>query len=292
MQVNGRAVRRIYSDANPDEPDSWIYDLEAEGSLKVIDLDFTDNPHFFRSGRWTVDGYDYVRRLHKTMSGLNYDRYVLGKRVSAQGAVFQLDDCHFVDELPDLSLYHKYIAVDWGWVAPTVVLWIAWNHLIDDVIVYREFRTNAEDSISVGHHINAINAHFGETIEDYIIDRDDEKRSHLSTHCRIRAKQVKKFPGSRLAGYNHIHYALKCTSLGKPGGIRFYRGMQYRSTVDTIAYTGPENMIKEMRTVKFSDTKVDEVEKDGDHGPDGLSYFYLFKMRQKDYAPVDYAQVA
>ena len=295
MKVNGRPVRQMISDANPDEPDSWIYERESTGQLKIIDLDFTDNPHFFRNGRWTVDGYDYVRDLHKGgLTGLNYDRYVLGLRVSAQGAVFHLDDCHFINigELPDLSLYHRYIAIDWGWVAPTVVLWIAWNHLTDDVIVYREWRTNEEDSISIGHQINEINAYFGETIEDWILDKDHEKRSHLRKHCGIRAKQVKKFPGSRLAGYNHIHYALKCTSLGEPGGIRFYRGMLYKSNVDAVAYKGPENMIKEMRTVKFSDTKIDEIEKEGDHGPDGLGYFYLFKMRQSSYKPVDYGQVA
>lgn len=282
MRVNGRPVRRMISDANPDEPDSWIYERESEGLLKVIDLDFTDNPYFFRRGRWTVGGFEYVRDLHTSMSGLNYDRYVLGLRVSAQGAVFHLDDCHFINVggLPDLSSYHKYIAIDWGWVAPTVVLWIAWNHLIDDVIVYREWRTNEEDSISVGHQINEINAYFGETIEDWILDKDDEKRSHLRKHCGIRAKQVKKFPGSRLAGYNHIHYALKCASLGEPGGIRFYRDMLYWSDVDTVAYKGPENMIKELRTVKFSETKVDEIEKEGDHGPDALGYFYLFKMRK------------
>jgi len=295
MVVNGRPVRRIISDANPDEPDSWIYEREADGLLKVIDLDFKDNPYFFRNGRWTVGGYDYVRDLHKSMSGLNYDRYVLGLRVSAQGAVFHLDNCHFINigELPDLSLYHKYIAIDWGWVAPTVVLWIAWNHLIDDVICYREWRTNNEDSISVGNQINEINAHFGETIEDYIIDRDDEKRSNLRKYCGIRAKQVKKFPGSRLAGYNHIHYALKCQSLGEPGGLRFYRDMLYRSSVDHIAYKGAENMIKEMRTVKFSETRTDEIEKEGDHGPDALGYFYLYKMRRRSsYEAVDYSRVA
>ena len=194
--------------------------------------------------------------------------------------------------MPDLSAYHRYIAIDWGWIAPTVVLWIAWNHLIDDVVVYREWRTNTEDSISVGHQINEINARFGETIEDWILDRDDEKRSHLREYCGIRAKQVKKFPGSRLAGYNHIHYALKCTSLGEPGGIRFYRDMLLNSHVDPVAYKGPESMIKELRTVKFSETKVDEIEKEGDHGPDALGYFYLFKMRQSSYKPVDYAQVA
>jgi len=295
IQINGRPVRQVISDANPDEPDSWIYQREAEQQLRIIDLDFTDNPHFYRGGRWTVDGYDYVKNLKRGITGLNYDRYVLGLRVSAQGAVFHLDDCHFINkgDLPDLSLYHKYIAIDWGWVAPTVVLWIAWNHLLDDVICYREWRTNNEDSISVGNQINEINAQFGETIEDYIIDRDDEKRSNLRKYCGIRAKQVKKFPGSRLAGYNHIHYALKCQSLDEPGGLRFYRDMLYRSGVDHIAYKGAENMIKEMRTVKFSETRTDEIEKESDHGPDALGYFYLYKMRRRSsYDAVDYSRVA
>ena len=295
IRINGRSFRQAISDANPDEPDSWIYQREAERQLNIIDFAFEDNPHFYRSNRWTVDGYDYVRRLKKGLTGLNYDRYVLGLRVSAQGAVFQLTDAHFINvgDLPDLSSYHKYIAIDWGWTAPTVVLWIAWNHLIDDVVVYREWRTSNEDSISVGNQINEINEYFGETIEDWILDKDDEKRSHLRRYCGIRAKQVKKFPGSRLAGYNHIHYALKCQSLGEPGGLRFSRDMLYKSSVDPMSYKGAENMIKEMRTVKFSETKIDEVEKESDHGPDGLGYFYLFKMRRNNsFEAVNYDRVA
>ena len=119
---------KIIADANPDEPDSWIYRREVEGLLKIIDFDFCDNPNYFRDGRWTRSAYDYIMQLKKGLTGLNRDRYFLGLRVSASGAVFTLDNCHFIDTLPDLSTYHRYIAIDWGWQAPTVVLWIAWNH--------------------------------------------------------------------------------------------------------------------------------------------------------------------
>ena len=287
IQHNGSYFRQVLADANSHEPDWWAYNREAEGKLKIIDFDFHDNPRFFRDGQWTRDGYDYIMSLKRGLTGLNYDRYFQGLRVSAAGAVFALDNCHFIDTLPDLSTYHRYIAIDWGWQAPTVVLWIAWDHTIDDLILYREFRTNNEDSISIGHQINEINQNFGEKIEDYIIDRDEERRSHLLRYCKIRARQVQKFPGSRLAGYNHIHHSLKCTSLGEPGGIRFYRKMLYRSNVDTHAYRGAENLIKEMRTVKFNEKKTDEIIKEDDHGPDALGYFFLTKMRRRKPSTVD-----
>ena len=194
---NGSHFRQIIADANPDEPDSWIYRREVEGLLKIIDFDFCDNPNYFRDGRWTRSAYDYIMQLKKGLTGLNRDRYFLGLRVSASGAVFTLDNCHFIDTLPDLSTYHRYIAIDWGWQAPTVVLWIAWNHTLDDLIAYREFRTNNEDSITIGHQINEINQNFGEKIEDYTIDRDKEKRRHLLRYCNIPGNGSRKV--SRLA---------------------------------------------------------------------------------------------
>ena len=278
---NGSYFRQVIADANPSEPDHFMYRRESAQQLKVIEFDFEDNPRFFRRNRWTKDGYDYIKDLKKGLSGLNYDRYFLGLRVSAAGAVFELMDCHFINTLPDLRDYHRYLAVDFGWTAPSVVLWIAWNHIINDVIVYREWRTNNEDTISLGTQINQFNEMFGEKIEDVIIDNDEDKKATLRKYCNISARMVKKFPGSRLAGYNHIHHALKCTALGEPGGLRFYTKMLYRSDVDKFSYEGPENLIKELRTVKFSETKLDEIEKEGDHGPDGLAYFFLEKMRPK-----------
>lgn len=277
---NGQIWRQIISDMNPSEPDSFMYEREAAGLLQVVDFDFVDNPDFFRGNRWTEHGYHYVKDLRKRLTGLNYDRYYLGRRVSAQGAVFQLDNCHFIETLPDLWDYHKYIAIDWGWQAPSVVLWIAWNHATNDVIVYREWRTTGTDTIRIGNMINHFNEFFNEKIEAYIIDRDKDKRSLLRQHCNISAYEIPKAPGSRLMGYNHIHHALKCKSLEEPGGLSLYRKMMFRSDVDTLQYKGAENLIKELRTVKFHETRPDEITKENDHGPDALAGFYLWKTHQ------------
>ena len=281
---DGSYLRQIIADMNPQIPDFWVYKYENEQRLNLFEFDFHDNPSFYRSGLWTKSGAEYVELLDKSMPpGLMRDRYFLGLRVLGTGAVFQLHDSHFINEgeLPDLSGYHKYIAIDWGWTAPSVVLWIAWNHTLNDIIVYREWRTNAEDYISVGHQINAINQIFNETIEDYIVDNDKNSVAMLRKHCGIKAKPVQKFQGSRLVGYNYIHNSLANTLTGTPGGIRFYRGMLYRSDVDTRLYTGAENLIKELYAVKFSENKIDEIEKESDHGADALAYMFLFKMGSK-----------
>ena len=280
---DGTAYRQIISDSNPDEPDWWGYKYESEGRLKIYEYDFKDNPAFFRKNRWVKDGYDYVKQLSESMpAGLMRDRYLLGLRVSAEGAVFQLLRCHFIDELPDdFENYHKYLAIDFGWRSPTSVLWIGWNHIINDIIVYREFRTNEEDIISIGHQVREINETFGEKIENAITDDDKDKVSHLRKYCGIPARTVKKFQGSRLRGYNHILHALKCTSVGSPGGIKFWTGMMYRDTVNRNSYKGAENLIKELRSVKFAKNKTDEIEKESDHGPDALAYFFLWKNRSR-----------
>ena len=293
LKRDGSYYRQIIADANPSDPDWWGYKYETEGRLKIYEYGFKDNPSFFRQNRWSRSGYEYVRDLSARMpEGLMRDRYFHGLRVSAQGAVFTLLPVHFIDELPDLSLYHKYMAIDFGWESPTVCLWIAWNHIINDTIVYREFRTNHEDIISIGNQINQINEYFGENIEDTIIDREKGKRSLLRQHCGIKAKEVEKFPGSRLAYYNNIHSMLSNTAVQRPGGIRFYTGMMYKSNVDQHSYKGAENLIKELRTVKFEDKKIDSIEKESDHGPDALSYWTSFKFTKRKSKAVDYAQVA
>ena len=83
--ANGRPYRQILSDMNPSEPDSYIYEREAAGQMQIVDFDFIDNPHFYRGERWTEHGYYYVKDLRDRLTGLNYDRYYLGRRVSAQG---------------------------------------------------------------------------------------------------------------------------------------------------------------------------------------------------------------
>lgn len=284
LRNDGTYLRQIISDMNPQVPDWWGYNYESQGRMSLYEFKFNDNPSFFNNDLWTRSGYEYVKQLDASLPpGLMRDRYFHGLRVLGTGAVFQLHEKHFIPigELPDLSSYHKYIAIDWGWTAPSVALWIAWNHTLNDIIVYREWRTNNEDSISIGNQINAINEHFNETIEDVIIDNDKDKGAMLRKHCGIRAREVKKFPGSRLAGYNYIHNALKNTLTDAPGGIRFYRDMLYRSDVDTRTYTGAENLIKELYSVKFSDDKIDEIEKESDHGTDCLSYIFLHKMGKR-----------
>ena len=56
--------------------------------------------------------------------------------------------------------------------------------------------------------------------------------------------------------------------------------MMFRSDVDTFQYKGAENLIKEMRTVKFHETRHDEIIKEEDHGTDALAGFYLWKEQQ------------
>ena len=271
--ANGDVMFQISCDTNPDVPDSWMYQRETEGLLKFIKFGFQDNPYFFRGGRWSRIGKTTVEELDRGLTGIFHDRYFKGLRRAPEGMVFDLADSDIIEELPDMSRWLHYNAMDFGMSAPSVCLWIAENPQTEEVVVYREWRHTQKTSIEMGHEVRTLRQVNGERILGTVIDNDEEKRKLLLTHCRIHAEVTEKGPGSV------FHRTLLVQEALKEKKLKFYRHLRCNADSELIRNKKPLDVIQEIRLAHFpKNAKANENPvKGNDHGLDALGYWYLWR---------------
>lgn len=272
---DGSIVSQMLCDTNPDLDDHWMYQLEADGLLEFVKFGFKDNPFFYRKGRWSRVGVRTVEQLD-TLTGLEHDIYFKGLRVAPTGRVFNLKECHFVDELPeDLDQYFIYNAMDFGTSSPSVCLWIFEHFETQDVIVCREWRRTHTHSPIMAEEVKSFSMG---PVKQTVIDNNEDIHKTLAKHG-IPNVMTKKYAGSRMAGIHLIAAALKKTEDKQPGGLKFYRHLRCTSDSKLIEEKRPQSTIDEMNRLVYNDDKDDT---DGErHGIDALCYYYLLKNRKK-----------
>ena len=97
LKIRNRGIkmdyRIVFGDCNPSFPEHFLCPYDDNDNRRTdvayVPTQHTDNPRFYRGGEWTADGIEYVHNALESLSGLNYDRYKLGKWVFGEGAVFQ-----------------------------------------------------------------------------------------------------------------------------------------------------------------------------------------------------------
>lgn len=104
---------KIFATTNPDSPYHWLKRDYLTNNPDVKSWQFTlnDNPEL------TQDEREYLRRQYK---GLWYNRFIEGKWVQAQGAIYDFFDpnLHVIDFPPGLPEY-SLVGVDYGTTNPT-----------------------------------------------------------------------------------------------------------------------------------------------------------------------------
>lgn len=278
---HGKIIYQILADLNPTFPSAWFYKREEAKLMRFVKFDFEDNPHFFRSGKWTKAGFQYVSNLNRSLSGVYRDRFYHGLRVAAEGAVFDLQKCHIIDELPDnFPAYHKYRAMDFGMTDPSACIWIAHHQELNDTIVYREYARTNTNIIDFGNRIKKITEENMETITDTIIEYDLNHHQLLNLNVGLHCLLARKGPGSIMDGLHLMQHALSNTVLGRPGGLRILKGLVFGGKdPNPEAQKGPQNLIEEMQALRFDADKPDTVVPGGDHRVDPLRYWYLWRHR-------------
>lgn len=125
--------RQLLGDCNPGPPTHWIKQKEAEGWLRLIQSNHTENPLLFdhKRGDWTPFGAEYIAGLDQ-MQGHLKDRLRHGLWVAAEGARFpQLDDKTHKFSARELwprgipDHYRIILGIDYGLADPYCALWIA-----------------------------------------------------------------------------------------------------------------------------------------------------------------------
>lgn len=114
---------RLFGTTNPDSPYHWLktnfLDRKSELNLKSWDFTFDDNPSLHK---------DYVDNLKKEFHGLWYQRYIEGKWVLAEGAVYDFFDEkeHVISYPPGLANYY-IVGIDYGTTNPCVFSLIGYS---------------------------------------------------------------------------------------------------------------------------------------------------------------------
>lgn len=112
---------KIFATTNPDSPFHWLYKDFLHGNPDVKSWHFTleDNPELSKDER------EFLRRQYK---GLWYQRFIEGRWVQAEGAIYDTfdDEIHCIDFSPPVAEYY-IAACDYGTTNPCCFLSIGVN---------------------------------------------------------------------------------------------------------------------------------------------------------------------
>lgn len=113
----------FFGTTNPDSPFHWLkkeyIDRKDELNLALFEFKMDDNPSLSE---------EYKRDLKKEYRGLWYERYIEGKWVLADGAVYDFFDnkFHVINNPPGTALYY-IVGIDYGTSNPCVFTLIGYN---------------------------------------------------------------------------------------------------------------------------------------------------------------------
>lgn len=272
VDKDGNPRFQIVADTNPDVPSHWMYQRESDGLIKFVKFDFKDNPYYFRKNRWSRVGKTSVDELDRSLTGVYHDRYFKGLRVAPADMVFNIQDCHITNTIPDLTTAMVYRCMDFGISAPNVCLWVAIDSQTRDITVFRDYRKIGQDIMEFGSQ--SIN-HTKEGIVDTVTDNDEHRQALLLKYCQMPTRLARKGPGSIMDGIQLIKQALRNTVEGLPGGIKFYSNMRVTSCPEIHRRKLPKDVIEEMRAYCMDENKDQPVKNGVEHGIDALRYWFL-----------------
>ena len=286
--ANGDILSQLLMDANPSRKDHHLLRREQKGLVRFINFTFTDNPLFFRQGRWSRIGKSYVEDLDVSLEGVYRDWYFLGIWSDPEGAVFEIKPEHVIDKLPeDIDKYLWYNAMDFGMTEPNVCLWIGQHAESNDVLVAKEYRHTGLDIIEFGSRVREERRRSDWRVLRTIIDNDENRQQLLLKHCGISCEMARKGPGSIVDGINIIQQLLRNTSEGRPGGLRFYSKAREGFAPDPklVKDHKPLDTLTEIRNLQYrteeqkTGSPKDDLPVGRDkHGIDAFRYWALWRF--------------
>jgi PBSX family phage terminase large subunit len=113
----------LFASTNPDSPYHWIktdfMDRRNELDIKVFSFDIHDNPSLTEK---------YIKDLSAEYQGLWFKRYIEGKWVLADGAVYDFfdEEIHVIEHAPGVADFY-IVGVDYGTTNPCTFTLIGFN---------------------------------------------------------------------------------------------------------------------------------------------------------------------
>ena len=236
---------------NPDHPEHFVrreYIDNENIDVKSWHFTLDDNP---------VLSDEYKRELKASYSGVFYDRYILGKWVLAEGAVYSEFDqnLHVVDavDLPDDWM--RIRGIDFGYTNPFVCLWGAVDY--DGRLYIYDEHYQAKALMKV--HAEAIKRRPGRFAWS-VADHDAQDVAELRAEG-IETKHAKKDVSF---GIQKVKARLKVQPDGYP---RLFISRKCK------------NLLRELGLYRWADTRVgnekEEPLKQDDHAMDALRYMVM-----------------
>lgn len=242
------AGSRIWFNCNPEGPGHWFYKEWILGARekKALYLHFTmeDNPSLTRQIR---------ERYERLYTGTFYERFVLGKWVSAEGRVYDFFTQDMAVERPAEPCGDYYISCDYGTVNPTSFgLWGSkegvWYRL--DEFYYDSKREGRQ--LTDGEYARALaRLAGGRSIRAVVIDPSAASFSEL---LRREGWHVRKADNDVISGIR------RTAELLKKGTVKICSGCC--------------DCLREMELYAWNDKNgKDTVRKEYDHAMDDMRYF-------------------
>ena len=176
-RLRGKAAgwRQCLMSCNPDHENHWLNRkiIEAQSDdISSVWISPYDNPYADR---------DYLSTL-EALTGVQRDRLLLGKWVSAEGMVWPYEPSHHLCDpfvIPDH--WRRIKTVDFGWLT-TTVQWQALDPSTGDVHVYRQLYRTQQLVSDIAVACKAIEAQRDSRVVRYeavVCDHDAEGRAQL-----------------------------------------------------------------------------------------------------------------
>jgi phage terminase large subunit len=289
-------MRQIFGATNPASPQHFLHQIFIdEGRGDHFSMSVKDNPHVPQ---------DYKNRLERELSGMYYERYVLGKWVGAEGTIYNEFDLethrlnpeelpgNCTDEECEKSVcngwhihrerefedgvgywvdppnnYRIYRSIDYGYRNPMVVQW--WAQSPDDeLILFREFYKSQELVSDVAERIKDY-TNEGWMLERTVSDHDAEHSAQLH-RAGVQTQNAEK---SVQRGIQSVKNRLMTDDRGRPG-LYIMRGSRVHPPDTALKMDDkPTRTVDEFPEYVWKDTtQKEKPKKENDHGLDALRY--------------------
>ncbi|HEY1188595.1 MAG TPA: phage terminase large subunit [Gemmata sp.] len=190
LRANAGDYDQLIGDCNPSSPRHWLYKRCQAGKCKLYPTYHYENPRYYdyRARKWTEAGRRYVHGRLKQLTGSRRERFLYGKWVAAEGAIY--DYISAAHDLPagwrPPANWRRLWAIDWGDRAPTVLqIWAVDGE--GRMYLYREvFRCHLRADV-LGKWVKEHLLDTGEEPLPFagVCDHDPDKKADFERACGV-----------------------------------------------------------------------------------------------------------
>lgn len=286
--------RQIFTATNPASQNHWMYKTffeganEKHGQSYALRMNVEDNPY---------NPDEYVDRLRQNLSGMNYDRYFLGKWVGSEGMIYEdwVPDENIVspDQLADPDRrfgeweitnqrewntgnesvwivppeeWQIYRSIDFGYNNPFVCLWGA-RSPDDELVIFRELYQK-EMLVEDAADMILKNDVQDRSIEQSFADHDAEGKAVLDRYgvSTVNAKKEVQ------AGIQAVKSRLQRDERDKCRLYFMDKARIHKRDEQLRIEDRPLRTTEEIPSYKWKSNDEEKPVKEDDHGVDALRY--------------------